>query len=254
MHLFIGILFSLVASSALAEVKLKKNLTFSSVNYCPLICDDNEKPGIMVEIAREVFQKYGVKINVQLVPFSRAITLATEGKTDGLIAGSKDQAPKLLFPNQVTLYQYVKFFKRKSSKWKYNNTKSLDKVTLGAVKGYGWANKEIDEYVQKNSKVIKISQKLGTPHLIKLLSKKRVDLFIDGHLSGKYHISKSQSKSIIEEDQKIIGRFENYISFSPNLKNAEEYIKILNNETKRLRKSGFYQKTLLKYGIKDSLF
>lgn len=234
------------------KVKLKKKLVFSSVHYCPLICDDPNKPGIMVDITKEIFKKHNIDIEVKFVTLPRAIILASDGEADGLIGGDKYQAPNLIFPKTIMINHYVKFISLANSTWKFSDMKSLEKVRLGVVDGYGYANVDIDSYIKDNKKVIRIKQKLGSEHLLSLLLLKRIDTFPEGHLVAKYLLSKEKKLKEVKLDKTRIGRFKNYISFSPKLTHVNFYKEIVDRELPKLRKNGFYQKVLAKYNIEDS--
>ncbi len=251
--LLITFCFSLNAIGSEVNSLPVKNIVIAADEWCPYNCiPGSDKPGYMVEIAREAFDlESSTKYNVSYkkLPWTRAIKMAQEGKVAGIIGAIKSEAKGLYVPIEEQGRMYAKFFSAKGGDWQYRNISSLDEkgVILGAISGYDY-DEEIASYIVGHpSKVYLSHGDTALPELIRLLSRSRIKVLIEDQAVFWYNVSKLGFKSgdfrvagTTSEPQKL------FIAFG-NKKHAE----ILSDGVKKLRKSGRLQEILKKYNLVD---
>jgi polar amino acid transport system substrate-binding protein len=233
----------------------KREINFLTTNYCPLICENEDHEGIMVDIARAIFEPLGFKINISFRPFKRALQENTNGHYDGFIGGNKEQLKNNLFPQYVTTPNRTILYKRSGLNWSYSGPGSLKKVTLVSVKGFKYGNTHIDNFVAKKNNINLVTVPVGNhiEKMTKLLVKKRGDVFAAGELTTQYKLKASPLRKKIIPDPAIVGTFHNYISIHPNSKRAKRLISIINRRFERMYDDGSLKRIYLKYGIRTQV-
>ncbi len=213
----------------------------------------SDKEGFMIDIAREVFEAKGYKIDYQLAPWSRAIKDTRKGKYDGIVGAFKEEAPDFVFPENECGLSTTVFITKKGEKWKYTGVDSLKKAAIGVIKGYSYGE-VFDKYIKNNSKNSKRIQIAFGADAFKSNSKKLMIGRLTAFVEDKMVAFSSLKKMGMADKVSIAGELfkDNiYIAFSPNRKTSKKYAKILSDGMVRLRKSGKLKKILSKYGLKD---
>ncbi|BDX05638.1 hypothetical protein [Planctobacterium marinum] len=94
--------------------------TVATIDWCPYICDINsDRPGVLVEIVREVYKNTEFEPEFLVLPWSRAIREVESGKHMALLAPAKSEAPNLLYPKHPIGTQRFCFFSRQEDNWQY---------------------------------------------------------------------------------------------------------------------------------------
>lgn len=255
MNLLLGLIFAFSFSSIIAEEI--NTIEIASLEYCPLICDATKEPfgrkGLMVDIVEEIFQRENIKIKVTLMPFNRAILEVTKGTFDGFLGGEVSQAPELLFPLNPICINHAQMFTLINNQWSYKGIQSLEKIKLVAVKGFGYANRDIDQYISnnQNNSVVLLTGDNTTERALELLKQEKADAFIDGHLIFHYikSMTSDHKKYSYKAGSPVLGTFRNYISFSPKAKNKTKWAQIVDKQMPKLIEEGFVRKIYQNYGI-----
>ena len=122
---FLILYFSIFYASFASETK---TLRFATIDYCPFTCDpltENGKEGFMTDVVRMAFEPAGYNIEIDMLPYARALSVVQCGKYDGIIVVGKNSAPTLIYPELPTVVQKVAFFTRESESWTYSGQESL---------------------------------------------------------------------------------------------------------------------------------
>jgi polar amino acid transport system substrate-binding protein len=245
----------LLSSGLLLAKEIPKNtksLHFLSTDYCPLICENKKDAGIMIDILKAIFEPEGYSIKVSFEPIKRAFVEINTGKFDGFVGGNKEQLKENLFPKYITTPNRLLFFKRKGLDWNFDGQKSLEEITFIIVKGFNYANNDVDSFLERNinsKRIIVIPNGEHIKKMTQLVLKGRGDAFIAGELPTQYRLRDSLSKDQLDLDSKIVGVFKNYISIHSKAKSAKHLLSILNKRFKILFDNGTIQKIYKKYGI-----
>lgn len=212
----------------------------------------SENPGYMIEFARLIFGRHGYDIDYQLMPWQRAVTETEAGKFDCVVGAYHDDAPNFVFPKEswgrVTTAIYV----RNEDEFIYTDIDSLTNRTIGIIEGYAYSAEDINKAIELNE--YKFSAVTGAEPLsanIQKLLHGRIDTIIENpavmsvtmhelNLSGKIKLAG------------YVGQPSNmYIACSPANKKSLNLIKIVDEGTKTLRRSGELQQILQNYGLND---
>lgn len=229
-------------------------ITLRADEWCPYNCQPNSnEPGFMVEIAEVIFKKAGHTVEYDIMPWSRAIEDARQGKINGIIAAGKDDAPDFIFPEIEQAKMYGAFYVKKGDSWQYKGLDSLKVKVLGVIKDYTYIP-EIDKYIndnQKNRKLIQVaSGDTALDSSIKKLLAGRIGVVIeDSNVMSQYI-----KKNLGADQLQVAGQLppdDLYIAFSPSNPKSKEYAKMISEGIAELRKSGKITEILNKYGLKD---
>lgn len=218
-------------------------VNFSTTEWCPYICNDKSKPGFAVEYIQEIFKQSNLEMEYKIMPWSRAIFLAKQGKNyDGLLTASMTEAPGMKFTNTPSFTYRACFYGKKTFAWKYENIDSIKEIRLGAIQSYGYSN-ELDSYIaSKPVNVELISDRDSLNRFSKLLDSGRIDIFV-----GDQNVVQYQSKSKNIKELGCLPINEVYIALNPSYKDVDEVIKRLDNALNKQANKDLYQQLKNKY-------
>lgn len=230
MH-FIVLLTVLTAPQALASgSNLPGNIILVTTNWCPYACPNSEElPGIAYEYIQATLKQLGINVDIKSYPWTRAIKEVESGRAHGLLTAVHEEAPSFLFTNTPTMSYQVCFFSTSQSQWRFQGVASLNAITLGAIKGYGY-DAEIDEYIRNahsNETVQLISGGKEISRFINMLDLKRIDAFLDDRYVAAWEAKTHRINFSDYQNAGCLSENPFYMAFNPNLKWAEQLIKKL---------------------------
>lgn len=129
-------------SGSLALAQGPENALLVDAPYPPYIIGDfGEQPrdGIMVRVLREAFQRLGMNLTIELMPWQRALGLAREGHVDGLVIllKSSDRENYLVYSDPVIAScGQVYYHKERRPDFNWREYEDLLGLRLGLVRGY----------------------------------------------------------------------------------------------------------------------
>ena len=86
--------FILLAFTVRSDTKpLPESINLASTSWCPYVCDDHNQPGFIVEYMTELLSLSGIRLKVDIYPWSRSIILARNGEYDGLLTAVESETP-----------------------------------------------------------------------------------------------------------------------------------------------------------------
>jgi len=115
-----------------------KSLTLGYVNFPPYEYIENDKPaGILVNIVQTIFKRADQSLTLKFFPFKRALSLAKNGKIDGLFNFYKNSERLKSFDySEPIINNSLVFFVRKDSILNYSKLSDLKGLTIGVMRGY----------------------------------------------------------------------------------------------------------------------
>ena len=145
----------------------------------PPIAPSADKPGYMELIAREAFNRVGVKVTISSLPGERALLNANTGIDDGdllRIPGLEKFYPNLIrVPEKVMDFEFVAFTKNPDIKVK--TIAGLEPYTVAYVTGWKF-------YENRIKKAKNITQAPNLAALFQLLQKGRADIVLAERWQG----------------------------------------------------------------------
>lgn len=245
----LGFLLLLLSVNSFGDV-----ITMRSDLWCPYACDPkSERPGFMVEVAREIFKKEGHSIDYDLMNWARAVADVREGKFNALVGCSKADAVGFIFPKVPIGILVNYYYALAESKWSYTGVDSLKSKMIGVINEYSYGD-TIDEQIKKKNPALKlVSGSDPLLRLIQMTESKRLDGFIENPLVLEYNLGlmKKDIKKFKAVSPNLANDPDLFISFAPGHPKSQEYAKILDLGMAEMRKSGRLKVILARYGLKD---
>ncbi len=128
-----------------------KTITMVADQWCPFNCDpeSTDKPGFFVDLARQILQPHGYKVEYKAVPWARAIEEVREDKYQVLIAASHEETPDFQFPENGGISCGFNAFTRPNDAFKWQGVESIKNKRVGGIKDYVYSE-EINAYIDAN--------------------------------------------------------------------------------------------------------
>ena len=247
-------------------------LNIVTTEFCPYVCDPKKEGGFngfVIDIFNTVFKKNGYQVKYEIQPWARALKTFNDNKGyfDGLIAATKihpiDKNIAVFPKTEICMYTH-KFYTAKDSpligKWKYNGLKSLSNIKLSGIKGWSYCNAEITKYINEapEPKVYSMYGEDLLPRNIKMLFRKRVDIYIENEFMMSYllynekKVGKPYADNIVVIDSVPVdkGMGESYPVFYKD-NTGKKYAELFTEGVKELRANGKMDEILAKYGLED---
>ncbi len=242
---------TLLASAAFADT-----ISLRADEWCPYDCQPNsDKPGFMIEIAKEVFGKAGHTVDFQLLPWKRTLQQVAEGTYSAAVGASPDDSKEkgLILPAVEQGMSGNVYITLKDNAWKFEGASSLEKIKLGVIAGYSYSD-EIDKYIatskDKPQQVQAVSGDDALTINLKKLDAGKIDVVIE----DKAVVLLKAKEMGLSDKIKIAGEDKQgpvYIAFGAKNPKSKEYADMLSSGTEELRKSGKLKEILAKYGLED---
>jgi polar amino acid transport system substrate-binding protein len=230
----------------------KEKIVFGTINYCPFVCEGNkERPGLMIEIAKETFHNSPYDLKVSYMSLKRAVSEVKNNNVDGFILGSKVHFKSNHFPKTVTSPQPIYFFKSTEKNWKYTGIDSLKGKRIGAIENFNYMNKSINDFLKTSKDITWLGHSNAHKRAFELLNLGRINTFIGGSYSTQYLANVHNASKFISKASKPISFYDNYISLTNKLpvNKRDKILKLLDEKMKELKSSGKLQKIYNKYSI-----
>lgn len=223
--------------------------------WCPYTCDPtSDKPGYMIEIAREALEPFGHKIDYAVMPWTRTVKDVTEGHVDAAVgAGSEEVIGGVIEAEPMGTVTDV-LVTLSARKFSYDGAQSLEPLKIGVIASYTFDDGgEIDKYIQqhlglRDDRVQAIAGENVAEYNFHKLATGRIDGLIDSayvidHIVMNMADPPQIDRFVIDKPTDI------YIAFSPKNPKSPAYAKQLNEGIAKLRASGRLQEILSRYGI-----
>jgi len=228
-------------------------LRITADEWCPYNCTpDSEKPGYVVEMAREIYGRQGHDVEYVKRPWSRALQAVARGKLDAAIAVTTEpESAKMIKPEEPIGYYEVAFFTRAESDWTYDGVKSLQGKRLAAIQDYAYLP-EIDSYIENNADTAAVMVD-PTPLELNLRQVKmgRADVTLDDRAVAAYEISNMNAGDAFRMAGTAGEPVPLYLAFSKKIENADTWARRWSEGVRELRASGKLDDILSSYGISD---
>lgn len=220
---------------------------------------DSDRPGYIVEIAREIFSNAGYDTDYDAIPWERAINEARRGHVDCIIGALPEEVPDFIFHQRPVGLDESKLYTRHNSDWQFDGEDSLRQIRLGVIGGYSYDQGILDSYIARslsdeepdgNVQVMKGNNALEK-NLQKLVSG-RIDVIVSSSAVLNYTLNELSMKGAVRDAGSIGTPDPLYIACSPATPLVSAtYTRLLDEGLQRLRESGRLQQILSLYGLKD---
>lgn len=218
--------------------------------WCPFTCDStSDRPGLIVEVTKEVLGAVGHKVTYKEVAWARAVNDTRDNKINAVAGALKGDAPDFIFPSVSWANQKSCFFVKKGSAWKYKGVDSLKDQKIGAVQDYTYGE-PFDTFVKKSKTVDLVSGTGTTVKLFKKLLDNRVGIIIEDESVAAYNLA--NDNSIDQNEILKVGCLKAsplYVAFSPKNPKSKDYAKSLSESFKKFKTTPKMKEILSRYGL-----
>lgn len=207
---------------------------------------DSKACGVDVELVAHVLAKLGYQVQIQFVPWSRALARIQAGEADAILDVSKGESNEreefLLFPGEPLSISSNSLFYRKSEPFFYEGLTSLRGKRVAIVRGY--------HYSANFMSATFFSRDLGGNHEqnMKKLVRERVDLALMDTAVGIHLIRTLNVEDQIAKDPTLFTSGKLYLAFA----SRPEYANLVSGFERELiafKRTVEYEKLLLRYGL-----
>ena len=235
------VFISLVCYSVFAQEKVIK---LASLDWEPYIGKSIPNNGYVAQIAVEAFKTQGYKVEIDYLPWARAVDESKLGSYDGLFPEYMDETRK---PDFVYSDSFkggpVGFMKRKDKKIATTKLEDLKSFTIGTVRGY------VNTTEFDNAKFLKKEEAVDDETNIKKLNANRIDLIVIDKYVGMSIIAKKfpTYRAEMEFMEPALEEKPLYICFSKKAPNYQEKLQAFNSGLKEITKNGTLAKILKEF-------
>jgi polar amino acid transport system substrate-binding protein len=235
-----------------AEQKANPSLLIGMPEWCPYTCTDEKNPGIMVEIARDIFKSHGIDPDFRVYDnWKRLLYDGRKGRVDAVLAVAPNEAPALIFPSEMMADAIITFFIRADEDWTFRNVQSFDgKVVISYDNvDYGpTIQPYIDDYKNDRSRV-ELATGETEEVLMRRMAAGRGDIYLEDRYVGLYMIKNQgltdkvkEARSHRDPDRVAMG-----MAFSPKFKHATDYSELIDEGIRKMREDGSLQRIIERY-------
>ncbi|WP_108649384.1 substrate-binding periplasmic protein [Dongshaea marina] len=232
-----------------------KSVSLTTLTWEPYIGKSMPGNGYVFELVHQAFTRAGYQVNIDFLPWARALKYARAGVADGIFPEyygeerKKDFVFSAPFPGGP-----VGFYKRQNSPIQFKTDprvdqaqalKELSQYRFGVVRGY-INTKTFDE-----AEYLKKSEAISDEQNLKKLSHGRIDLiFIDKFVA--LHLLKNNLPYLLNGVVFMEPELEKkdlYIAFSKKAENSQQKLKDFNRALEEMKKDGTLSNIMMQHGF-----
>lgn len=221
--------------------------------WCPVNCAEGaDRPGIFVELAREIFAEAGIDVQYRVTNWARAVQDVRNGRVNALVGAGRRDAPDFIFGEIAPGISRNCFYARADSTWRYTGLASLEQIRLGVINGYSYGE-ALDDYIRRNQRNLdRLQQAAGEQALalnIRKVELGRVDATLENTWVMSMYLDQQKDVDNLIEVGCRMPDVPIYIAFSPVLSSSTRYRDIFDDGVSRYRQDGRLDALLKRYGI-----
>lgn len=246
---------SLLTVAMLGSTYLRaETLIMEADVWCPVNCaQDTERPGIFVELAREIFTEAGIEVEYRVTNWARAVQDVRNGRVNALVGAGIRDAPDFIFGDTAPGISRNCFYARADSAWRYTGLASLGQIRLGVINGYSYGE-EIDGYIHRHQKNLDRLQFAAGEQALALNVRKvelgRIDAMLENTWVMSMYLDQHGNAGDLIKVGCRVPDVPIYIAFSPVLSSSARYRDIFDEGVRRYRQDGRLNALLQRYGIR----
>lgn len=207
----------------------------------------------MVDIAREVLQEAGYRVEYINLSWARALQMTREGQLDAVVGAFTTDGPDFVFPDTPQGRSTIALFTHPDNSWTYDGLESLHDQKLLVINGYSYTH-GLDQYIEENQadrdRIWIISGPSPLTRSIYLLNQERTDIFAeDAYVMSWWSRNNTQQTVAPPRKAGVVGESDVFVAFSPAREDSSELAELLAQGTRQRIISGRYEEILDKYGL-----
>ncbi|MDX2049730.1 MAG: transporter substrate-binding domain-containing protein [Rickettsiaceae bacterium] len=234
----------------------KEPIVLASDYNCPFACIPNtESEGFLVEVAKKILEKKGIKVIFKLMKRTEAIRAVAEGSVDGILGVSKDEASGVVFPSVSQSFVHTAVFTLADDFWSYDGAPSLKNKIIGTIDGHPYPLEFrtflYSNYLSTPANFVFSSEKNSIADVVTKLQNKAIEIYVGDEFALNYYINQNNITNIKNCGYVSPLKQNIYIAFSEKKEWAKDLAQILSGGTLDLKISNEYRELTLKYQLPE---
>lgn len=222
-------------------------LSIRADEWCPYNCDPSGKEkGYVIEILESMASKHQLKLDYQIMPWSRSLNEARSGKVDMVIGAVDGDREGLIFSEPIGRDSECVFAIKGSP------IKSIEDLnqfsSIGTVIDYVYSE-EVMTWITANPQKI---QPVGGDNPLESNFKKvlggRISALLENQAVGNHYLNLNPDFNKIKSIGCLAGSLM-YVAFSKSKPDSQKYVNLLNKTLIEMKKTGEFKKLLQKYNV-----
>jgi len=223
----------------------EKRVSLTYLNYPPFCDETLSNEGPISEIITEAFKHEGYSVQLEQLPWARALKWTKQGKYDGIFTAwyRKSREEFFLYSDPLPKNELV-LFKRKDSKINFQHYSELKPYTIGVVRGYVNPSEIIDAGLTLET------VNTDKQNLQKLIQS-RLDMSLTDRSVGRFILTTQLGVNADKVDwlEPPVKTELQYLMFSKASVDHKAKHKSFNRGLQAIKDSGLYQKILDKHQL-----
>ena len=221
------------------------NVTAAAGEWDPYVGEKLRNGGILTDITLSALSNAGVTVDLDYMPWNRALELTKTAKLDMTYGWRKsEEREKLFLLSDPIINETIHFFHLKSMDFEWSKMTDVAHYNIGTVRSYFYG-KEFEK--EENNGRLKIQKSMGEISNFKKLLRKRIDIVPVSTFVGKNILRANfldWEANAITFYPKPVSTSTLHVFVSKSNPNGQEIINAFNEGLKKLKASGKYQKIL----------
>ncbi|MDK2779123.1 MAG: transporter substrate-binding domain-containing protein [Pseudomonadota bacterium] len=203
---------------------------------------DSQGKGYSRELATAAFQSAGITLEVQTVPYARALSMTSAGETDACWNVTRQPSTEATFVfGEVPLFQATASYYYKTGQQRdYRRPADIpDGTRIAVINGYEYGS-EFERH-RRRFNLIEVSKQ---KQILSLLVNERVDMAIFFDRVFDYTMAHSHLDRSLFIRGELNHVSDIYIAFSPANPQSEKYARLLDDGLRTLKANGEYDRIM----------
>ncbi len=207
---------------------------------------DSKACGVDVELVSHILATLGYQVQIQFVPWPRALARIQSGEADAILDISKGESNEredsLLFPSEPLSINSNSLFYRKSEPFVYDGLTSLRGKRVAVVRGYNYSANFMSATFFSRDPGVSHEQNM------KKLVRGRVDLALMDTAVGIHLMRTLHVEDQVAKDPTLFMSGKLYLAFA----SRPEFVNLVSGFERELiafKRTDDYEKLLLRYGL-----
>lgn len=198
-------------------------------------------PGFDVEFLQEAFMRVGISLDIQYMPWKRALEEARIGRVNGVCSCSrtKERENYLYFSSPLGKASSGLFSLTKNNFRRLKTIEGIGSNSVGVIRGYNIRNSLL---AAETENVIELSNERQG---LKLLLNGRLDYYYSYEAPTRFYLGQLKQSNKVSYDE--INSSNYHTCFSKSSEGSEKLLEKFNTGLTLIKNDGTYDKILSKY-------
>ncbi len=224
-----------------------ESLKLVAFQYPPLVYQQQGAvTGIATRIVRAVFSDLGIDIDIEILPWPRALQYLEHGQADGVftIFRNPRREQYLLYPDQPLIVQTISLYANNDSPVQFSGQLAeLQPYRIGITRAVSYGRR-FDRAARETLSGITVVNDEESKFM--LLARRRVDLVVSSTGIADFYLNRLGLQDQISRIPVVIERVPSYLAFSRK-SSGNRLMKQFEAALQRLKQSGRYEQIADQY-------